>query len=284
MNDQRTYNSVNQASGRAAGSKMGNFLSGGVCVCVCGGGGGLCDLPVGYQLQVFACSCAVTAPPHLTVTWVSVCAHVCVCECVNCNCQREQLQEKDGGWIHNDICLPYLFFFSFFFFSTVGLHENVYTNITHKLTVTHTHGVRFDCTQQVIHYCFHESMGKCTPMMYGHRSCLHKRVWVNAHPRCMATNVALAMDYGWMHTHNVRQRMLPSQQNMGNAHPRHTATDVAFIKSKGVCTLTTYFRRCTAKVKMHYVIQFWIFLRTINAWFEQSMERGLFFVLKMPWW
>ena len=123
----------------------------------------------------------------------------------------------------------------------------------HTLTVTHTHGARFDCTQQGIHYCFHESMGKCTPTTYGHRCCLPNRVWVNAHPWCMATNVAFTTESGWMHTHDVRPRMLPSQQSLGectpmmyghecclhnrvwvNAHPWCTATNVAFTTESGL--------------------------------------------------
>ena len=88
---------------------------------------------------------------------------------------------------------------------------------------------------------------------------LFMKVWINAHWRCRATDIALTTEYWWMPTHDVWPRMLPSQQNMHeytpttyshrcclhngtwvNAHPRCTATDVAFIKSKGACTPTMY--------------------------------------------
>ena len=137
----------------------------------------------------------------------------------------------------------------------------------------YTHVATFDCTQQGIHYCFHESMGKCTPTTYGHECCLHNgiwvnahpwwgyvhecclynRVWVNANPWCTATNVAFTTESGWMHTHDVRPQMLPSQQSLGectpmmyghecclhnrvwvNAHPWCTATNVAFITETGL--------------------------------------------------
>ena len=153
-------------------------------------------------------------------------------------------------------------------------------------------------------------MGKCTPTTYGHECCLHNIVWMNAHPWCTAMNVAFTTESGWMHTHDVRPRMFPSQQSLSectlmmygleccphnrvwvnahpwsmatnvafttesglmhtttyghrcclsnrvwvNAHPQNMAMDVAFIKSKGVCTPTTcsswVLRRHTAKVKM----------------------------------
>ena len=89
--------------------------------------------------------CVVTAPSHLTA---SVRRQVCVTG-------REQLQEKEF--------LMTSVFRIHFFLSAVGLHENVYTNVTHTNSVTHTHGARSDCTRQGIHYCFHESMGKFTP-------------------------------------------------------------------------------------------------------------------------
>ena len=69
--------------------------------------------------------CIVTTPPHLTVTWVSVCAHVCVRECVNCNCQWEQ--RVASQWTMGE-CTP----------TTYGngccLHKRIW--------VMHTHDIR----------------------------------------------------------------------------------------------------------------------------------------------
>ena len=72
----------------------------------------------------------------------------------------------------------HFFSFSFFFLSAVGLHENVYTNITHTLTLLHTlmvpgltaHGKEYTLT--------------------------FMKAWVNAHPRRMATDVAFTTVYG----------------------------------------------------------------------------------------
>ena len=134
----------------------------------------------------------------------------------------------------------------------------MFTQTSHTDTdsVAHTRGARFDCTRQGIHCCFYESMGKCTPTTFGHGCCLRNRVRVDAHPpRRSATDVAFATEYGWMHTrHDVRPRMLPSQQSTGgctpattfghgcclrnrvrvDAHPpRRSATDVAFATEYG---------------------------------------------------
>ena len=67
-----------------------------------------------------------------------------------------------------------------------------------------------------------QNMGEYTPTMYSHGCCLHNRVQVNVHPQRTATDVAFTAAYGWMRTHSIRPRMLPSLKVRVPAHPQHT--------------------------------------------------------------
>ena len=99
-------------------------------------------------------------------------------------------ERKTAGWIPFDNCLP--FCSHFLFLSAVGLHENVYTNITHTLTLLHTLMV---------------------PGLTAHGkeyTLAFVKAWVNAHPWRMATDVAFTTENGWMHTHDIWPWMLPS--------------------------------------------------------------------------
>ena len=104
---------------------------------------GLHGLPVGILYARVRSHC----PLYLTV---SVCAHICVHECVT---ERAAAREKDGGaefllttvfrcfLVLFFVCLFFIFYSSLLFFlflSAVGLHENVYTNITYTLALLHT--------------------------------------------------------------------------------------------------------------------------------------------------
>ena len=206
-------------------------------------------LDTGYK-WVINCRCLYARMcSHCPSPFDSKCERACLCAWM-CNRESNCKRERETG---AEFLMPPSVFCIHFFSpprcrpTWKCLHKH------HTDSVTHAHGARFDCTWQGIHYCF-QSMGKSL---------------LNAHPRCMATDVAFTTEYGWMHTHDVGPRMLPSQQNMGeytpttyshrccrvwvNAHPRRTAMDVAFIKSKGAWTPTTYsvqvFRRRTVKVK-----------------------------------
>ena len=219
MNDQCTCSSVDQASRRVAGSKAGNFLS-----CCWGGGGGSVFLAFQW---VTNCRCLYARVcSHCPIPFDSKCVHASLCVWM-CNWQREQLQEKDRGWIPYDICLPYPFLLLFFLLSVCSrpTWKCLHKHLTHTLNITHTHGARFDCIRQGIHCCFHESMGECTPTTYGRGCCLHNRVWVNAHQQHTVTDVAVTTEYGWMHTHDVRPWMLPLLKVRMSANPEHTACE-----------------------------------------------------------
>ena len=188
MHDQCTCSGVDQASSRVAGSKSkGNFLSGG------GGGGGVC-------VYVWVCVCGGgSSRPFSGLAPAGVCMlvymrarlPVCACACVGAwmSCIRESncKREKDRVVVVV-VCVCVC----------VCAHTH-----THTDSFTHIHGARFDCTQQGIHYCFHESMGKCTPTMYGDGCCLHNRVWVNAHSQPTAMDVAFTTEYGCLLTHDA---------------------------------------------------------------------------------
>ena len=174
-----------------------------------------------------------------------MCAHVCVCECVTERATaRERKTGGGGGGGGAKFLMTSVFCISFFIFSLCcrPTWNCWHKHHKHTLTLLHT-------WQQAIHYCCHESMGKCTPKTYGHRCCqqsmrewicsqqsmgectpttyghgccLHNRVWVNTHLRCMATDIAFTKEYGWMHTHDVQPWMLPSLKARVPAHPRHS--------------------------------------------------------------
>ena len=72
----------------------------------------------------------------------------------------------------------HIHFLFFFFLSAVGLHENVYTNITHTLTLLHT---------------------LIMPALAAHGkeyTTAFIKVWVTAHPQHTATDVAFTTKYG----------------------------------------------------------------------------------------
>ena len=95
---------------------------------------------------------------------------------------------------------------------------------THEYGWTHTNDVWSQMLPSQQSMVVHSpmSMGECTLTTYGHGCCLHNRVWVNTHPRCMATDVAFTKEYGWMHTHDVQPWMLPSLKARVPAHPQHS--------------------------------------------------------------